>query len=274
MKKTVSVGGFTASYVEYGAGPVCVLVHGAGANRNYWKPLARLLPDHHVFMPDLFGHGETPAWHATDGSQRLYNYQDDVELLEAIVERSGTPIDLVGHSGGGSVCMEFAYKHPQAIRRLVLVEPTLPTVLRGIDDPAWAEVAEVYGLVHSDEDSGNKAGAARRLFAYILGDAGWDELPTRSKAWMTDHVSTLTAHSKSALGLPTNPRDYASLSMPSLFIHGTQTRWPYKRLTQILAETIPGAQLVEIPGAMHNSPLTHPEPVNAAIVRFLTSSRD
>ena len=49
-------------YTEMGRGNPVVLLHGFPLNRSMWKDQAHELSStHRVIMPDLRGHGETPA---------------------------------------------------------------------------------------------------------------------------------------------------------------------------------------------------------------------
>src|SRR5690606_40937726 len=64
MKQTFYFHDVAVTYTDEGQGAPFVLVHGAGANRNYWKSLAVELTNNlgaaRIVAPDLFGHGETP----------------------------------------------------------------------------------------------------------------------------------------------------------------------------------------------------------------------
>jgi pimeloyl-ACP methyl ester carboxylesterase len=62
----------------------------------------------------------------------------------------------------------------------------------------------------------------------------------------------------------------AEIRVPTLVVVGTDDRLTPLRYSRFLAETIPGARLVEIPGAGHFPQLEQPVRVNAAIREFLT----
>jgi pimeloyl-ACP methyl ester carboxylesterase len=70
------------------------------------------------FAPDLPGWGESAR---RDGAD--YGYAAQADRLAAFVDAViGAPVDLVGHSMGGGVAAVFAARHPDKLRRLVLMD--------------------------------------------------------------------------------------------------------------------------------------------------------
>ena len=59
------------------------------------------------------------------------------------------------------------------------------------------------------------------------------------------------------------------MSLPTLLMRAKNTRSPSFRIVDLLRPVLPDATLVEIESGGHMSPLTNPEPVNAAIEKFL-----
>lgn len=270
MTETFIHNRISIAYSLTGSGPVCVLAHGAGANRSYWKNLSQALTQRQIIMPDFFGHGETPAWQSPSDIQRRYSYQDDVSLLSALIQKFDSPIDLVGHSSGGSICLEYARQFPDRVRRIVLIEPMLPTVLKETAIAAWSEIFSAYERAHAKVDCGHFTEAAHDLFEYILGDGEWELLPDKVKNWMSKNVhSTLSAHSRASLAHAVPPEAYSTVQMKTLVIYGAKTRDPYKVMCQELAQLLPSSQLEEISEASHNLILTHTVIANKIVKEFL-----
>src|SRR5690606_17454861 len=71
-----------------------------------------------VIAPDQRGHGLSE--HVGRGG--FYHFWDYVSDLDALVGSLERPVDLVGHSMGGTVACLYASLRPEAVRRLVLVE--------------------------------------------------------------------------------------------------------------------------------------------------------
>jgi pimeloyl-ACP methyl ester carboxylesterase len=68
---------------------------------------------------------------------------------------------------------------------------------------------------------------------------------------------------------PTPREAFRGLDMPVLLMLGGKTRPSARAVARLLAATLPRAELQEFPELGHMGPVTDPEPVNAAIARFL-----
>ena len=98
------------------APPVLVL-HGFLEQGAAWAAVARRL-GRRVLAPDHRGHGLSD--HV--GAGGWYHFWDYVADVDAIVEHLGAPVDLVGHSMGGTIASLYAGSRPDRVRKLVLVE--------------------------------------------------------------------------------------------------------------------------------------------------------
>jgi pimeloyl-ACP methyl ester carboxylesterase len=62
------------------------------------------------------------------------------------------------------------------------------------------------------------------------------------------------------------------IAVPVLVVHGTKDRAvPFARHGKVLAERIPGAELVALDGGDHVAIFTHRDEARARVVRFLSS---
>ena len=71
------------------------------------------------------------------------------------------------------------------------------------------------------------------------------------------------------LGEPTALAAFAKLDVPVLYMMGKDSPLSSRGVGRLLCGVLPRVQLVEFEGLGHMGPLTHPDTVNAAIVRFL-----
>ncbi|MEQ1566474.1 MAG: alpha/beta hydrolase [Myxococcota bacterium] len=94
-----------------------VIVHGFLEQGAAWDAVATAL-DRRVYAPDQRGHGRSD--HVGPGG--WYHFWDYVADLDAVVGAIGGPVDLIGHSMGGTVSALYAGARPEQVRRLVLVE--------------------------------------------------------------------------------------------------------------------------------------------------------
>jgi len=114
--------GFTR-VVRVGQGPLVVCLHGFAGSAEVFREMSQWLVDagHCVLMVDFFGHGHSDSPDIAYSAELFAGQLADVILAQAIAH----PFDLVAHSMGGSVACRFAAVHPELVRRLVLVSPSI-----------------------------------------------------------------------------------------------------------------------------------------------------
>jgi pimeloyl-ACP methyl ester carboxylesterase len=111
------VNGINLYYEIHGTGEPLVLLHGGlGASEMFGPALERLAEGHRVIAVDLQGHGRTAD---VDRPIRLETMAEDIAALmdHLGIER----VDAVGYSLGGGVAFQLAVRHPDRVRRLVVV---------------------------------------------------------------------------------------------------------------------------------------------------------
>jgi len=131
----ISYDGTRLAYHEKGDGPPLVCVPGGPARASaYLGDLDGLSRYRRLILLDNRGTGdsEVPADPATYRCDRLV---DDSEVLRAHLGLE--TFDLLGHSASGSVCLLYAAKYPQRLRRLVLVTPGVQTTGLTLDEEAF-----------------------------------------------------------------------------------------------------------------------------------------
>jgi pimeloyl-ACP methyl ester carboxylesterase len=105
------------AYVEQGAGPVALFVHGVLLNKHLWRhQLAHLSDVRRCIAVDLLAHGDTEIAADQDVSVTA-NAAMLNEFLDAMnIEQ----VDLTGNDSGGGIAQIFAASHPQRVRSLTL----------------------------------------------------------------------------------------------------------------------------------------------------------
>lgn len=110
--------GGALSYVDEGDGPPVVLLHGNPTWSFYYRRLiAALRGEHRVIAPDHMGCG------LSDKPQRYpYTLAQHSANLERLLDSLGlATVDLVVHDWGGAIGMGWATRHPERVRRLVVL---------------------------------------------------------------------------------------------------------------------------------------------------------
>ena len=100
---------------------IIMLIHGTGAHKKWWDPIAPLLNNNFtIFAPDLPGMGESD--HRDE-----YNFEGFSEALIGILHQekaitSNQKIFLVGHSLGGHVAGFMASEMPEIFNGLIMID--------------------------------------------------------------------------------------------------------------------------------------------------------
>jgi pimeloyl-ACP methyl ester carboxylesterase len=119
----VDVNGINLYYETYGrAGlrPLVLLHGGLGSGEMFGPILPALAANHQVIVPDLQGHGRTAD---IDRPLDTRLMADDIAAL--ITHLGLDKPDVVGYSLGGGVAFFTAVRHPELVRRLVMVSANI-----------------------------------------------------------------------------------------------------------------------------------------------------
>jgi 3-oxoadipate enol-lactonase len=260
-RSVLPLDGARLRYEVAGAGPAVVFIHGFGLDQRMWDAQwAELAARFRVVRYDCRGFGASgpfdpavPYTHAAD----LVALLDHLRISEAA---------LVGLSFGGQVALKAALFAPDRVRALVLLD----SVLDGVpwDDQSMAGLAEVSSQVKADGVAGGReAWLAHPLFAAARRRP---DLLARLSAMVADfpgqHWLGLDPHlpdSRPPIEL------LEQLTMPALVVAGEQDVPGFLAMSEILAQRLPAAEHVLVPGAGHMVNMEQPGAVNAIITRFL-----
>ncbi|WP_220100806.1 alpha/beta fold hydrolase [Chitinophaga oryzae] len=115
------VNGLKMYYEVYGSGKPLVLLHGSFMNipMNWAKAIPVLAKDRKVIVAEMQGHGRTKD---TDRKMSYESMADDVSAL--LKHLKADSADVLGYSMGGGIAFQFAVRHPEQLRRLVILSGT------------------------------------------------------------------------------------------------------------------------------------------------------
>ena len=251
------------NYDDYGPGPVVVLLHGFTLDHAMWHYQRQTLGGmYRVIAPDLRGHGRSAA---PAGVYSVGEMADDVvELLDAL--GIGEPVVVAGHSMGGYVALDMAVRHPGRLRGLVLLNSRA-----GADAPATAILREE--LARQVETSGTGDAVVASMIGKLFAPSSYERHAVEvgeTKARM--ERSPVVGVAGALRGMATRPdraADLGRIGVPTLVLAGADDQLIPVGESRSMAAAIPGALLVEIPGAGHMAPVEEPAAVNAALLAFL-----
>lgn len=253
---------------EAGAGPGVVCLHSNASHSGQWRELMDLLsPTCHVLAPDGYNAGKSPAW-PVDQPLCL---DDEVALLEPVLARAGSPLVLVGHSYGAAVALIAALRHPGRVRALALYEPTLFSLLeQEAPSPNEADgIRHAVAAAGEALDRGDTDSAAGNFIDYWMGPGSWVTTPAPRKPAMAESIRQVRRWGDALFNEATPLAALGALDVPVLYMVGARSPASAKGVARLLCATLPQVERLTFDGLGHMGPITHAQPVNTAIARFL-----
>ncbi|MEA3470164.1 MAG: alpha/beta hydrolase [Thermodesulfobacteriota bacterium] len=148
----VNTSRFKIHYTRSGNGPPVILVHGAASWLYSFRNNTTALSDEFtVYTLDMPGHGYTiPLLKSSSYSTDMMS---DV-LLEFMNTMGIEKANIVGHSSGGAWALHFAYRNPEKVKKLVLIDSN------GLDVPvtltfrlfSYPVIGELFSKFFTTED--------------------------------------------------------------------------------------------------------------------------
>jgi len=232
-----------------------VFLHGLGGRRSDWdRQLADLADLRRCAAWDVPGYGDSPG---LPGS-----LSDLAATAAAWIESFGDgPVDVVGLSFGGMIAQHLALDHPDSVRTLALLDTSPAFGLDGVTTPeSW-----LASRIDLPLEAEARRARADDIAAALVGPACPVEVIARASASIAAvPAAALTASCRALVEHDTRSRLH-EITVPTLVLvgeHDTETPPSY---AEAIAERIPGAELVVVPGAGHLVNLEAPDTVDAVL---------
>lgn len=268
------------SGLRWGVGPVeVVLVHGGAQNAHTWDTVALALWPTPVLAIDLPGHGHS-AWR-TDGAYGPRENADDLaDMVRVLAPDAGM---LVGMSLGGLTATSLAARHPDLVRRLLVVDVT-PGVNRD-------KAAEVHAFIEGPQTfpafvdifertvEFNPTRTPESLRRGILHNA--HRMPDGSWQWNYDRGLTDAARDVERAGVPEEGvvpdgpdlwQDVEAVRVPFTLVRGGASPVVDDDDVAELRRRQPDAEVLVVDGAGHSIQGDRPLELAALIAERLTPS--
>jgi len=261
--KTIDVNGVPLAYREIGSGYPLLMINGFASTMDMWNPpvLAALANHFRVIIFDHRGTGYSST------SEEPFSIPlfatDTLSLMDAL----GIPrAHILGLSMGASVAQELVLSRPERVDRLILVAGTCGgrEAVR-MEPDVWETLSD---------KSGTGRDLANRMFSVLF-----------TKAWLAAHdpwkycplvreTTSEESAARQADAFYTWPGSYDRLpqvSSPALVVTGTDDVVIPPANAVTISKRIPGAKLVQFPGAGHGLMYQCPEAFARTIREFLST---
>ncbi len=231
-------------YATYGRyGYPLIILHGLFGSLENWQTLSRAFAScYRVYALDARNHGASPH-----SPEMNYNLMAD-DLEEFMAAQGISSAYLLGHSMGGKAAMQFAFKHPEKVDKLVIVDiaphaypPQHTTIFR-----ALFSVNPWQFTRRKDIDTA----LAQKLPDVALRQFLEKNLTRDASGtfkWKLDLDSIYRNYDALGQGLD-GPRRFEK---PALFIRGERSGYITKQDTEQIRLLFPYSRIVTLPGVGH-----------------------
>ncbi|WP_336966470.1 alpha/beta hydrolase [Sphingobium aquiterrae] len=218
--RDVVADGIRTNFHDEGVGKPVLLIHGSGPGVSAWANWRPILPvlsrSRRVIAPDMVGFGFTER---PEGI--VYNLETWLRQILSFIDELGIEqADIVGNSFGGALSLALAIRHPDRVRRLVLMGSVGVQfeITEGLDaiwgyEPSISNMRRVMDFFAYDRGLVNDELAALRYRASIqpgVQEAFSSMFPAPRQRWVSSLASA--------------EDDIARLPHPTLIVHGRDDR--------------------------------------------------
>lgn len=238
--------------------PPLVIAHGLYGSARNWGVIAKRLSDQRqVIAADLRNHGQSP-W------SDAHSYPDMADDLAQLIEQTGGPADVLGHSMGGKAAMALALRHPHLVHRLVVAD-IAPTTYTHSQMP-FIEAMRGVDLTRVERRSDAEAQLAALGVESALQSFFTQSLDVSGKRWRLNLDALATNMSE----IMSFPQIDAQWPGPALFLSGGSSDYVRPEHRPVIRALFPKARFAKIPGAGHWLHAEQPRKFEATVRAFLT----
>ncbi len=265
--RIITVEGMSFAYVDLGSGPPVILIHGSISDYREWSTQMEALAKHHR----VIAYSRRYHWpNSPPGNDADATVPRQAEDLAAIIELLGlAPASIVGHSYGGTVALFLALQHPELVRMLVLIEPSVRSVL--VNTPESEGVEKEGQAVRDEMKQAFASGDAERVVRTYLARVApgeFDNAPPKTRKIYRANVAAFRLDF-------TAPRptltceDIQRIAAPALVLTGGRSPMGLQQMAEGVAHCLKGGNILKLPQATHHMQLDHPHEFNDTVLAFL-----
>lgn len=236
------------------AKPAVIFLHGAGFDHSTWALYSRWFAHNgfNALAPDLPGHGRS-------GGEPLSSVEAMADWVAALIDASGAKkARLIGHSLGSLIAIETAARHPEKVTGLGLIGtaiamPVSEALLAAAkaNSPDAIAMMTIWGF-------GARAGLGGCLSPgnWMMGKGVRVLEAAKPGVLYTDLAASNAYSAKEAA---------AKIKVPATLVLAERDLMTPVKNGKALAELIPGAKVVMLPGAGHMLLAEKPDDVLKAL---------
>lgn len=231
------------NYKTYGHGPALIILHGLFGSLDNWGSMARRFAENFtVYIVDQRNHGKSPHhpdWDYPVMAHDLGDFMDQHGIRTA---------NLIGHSMGGKVVMQFANEHPQRIEKMVVADmapityqPHHSRIIEALNDLDLSQLED-----RSDADEELKVGIPHpSVRQFLLKNLGRTQ--DKSFRWKFNLEVITQKYEEVLKGVNVEIPFHGEV----LFLYGENSEYVVPSYEKVIREYFPKAKFEGIEGAGH-----------------------
>ena len=279
----IKTNGVNLHYVSQGEGKLMLMLHGFPEFWYSWRhQIAEFARDYHVVAIDMRGYNDS------DKPDRLsaYKMPELTADVKGVIEGLGyEDCILVAHDWGGAIAWNFAYKHPNLVEKLIVMN--LPHPAKFMDGlKTWQQLQKSWYIFFFQIPflpelmfQANDYQAISSAFTDMAIDksaftpedlAAYKEAVAKPGA-----LTAMINYYRANFNIPPDrnmTQSYGVLDIPTLMIWGEEDTALGKELTYGTDEYVKDLKLKYIPNCSHWVQQEQPQLVNQYMREFLQSS--
>lgn len=191
---------------------------------------------------------------------------DLLTVLDAAGVEAGA---VLGHSTGGTIAIALARAHPERVRAMVLIEPTLVALLP--DDWRTDRLAAMQRVV--DAGQREEGRPAMRATMDFIGGKAWDEMGPDNRERLLDKMAPFAhlaaPHVDQLARFAVTDADILAIDLPVTLLYGRYSPPFEAQIAARLAALRPDWPVQFVENVGHNVHREAPEVVNERTIGFL-----
>ncbi len=261
-----SVNGTQVTCHTAGAGSPLVLIHGFPFDHTMWQPQIDALSSVcQVIAPDLRGYGGSTLGDAdaSEGIDMAIYAADVAGVLDNL--QVSEPVILCGFSMGGYILWQYALKHPEQVKALILCDT------RAAADSAEAAAGRIK-MADSIATTGVEPVVEGMVPKLLATDTleNRPEIVATVQAMIRDASPAAIAASQRGMARREDVQGkLGTFEWPSLVLVGAEDVISTPEEMRAIADALPNGQFHEIASAGHMTVLENPAAVDEALLAFV-----
>ena len=246
-------------YYEFAGetGSTILLIHGSWGDHANWQPVVPgLSKSFRILTYDRRGHSKSEKAN-TPGS-----FEEDAEDAASLLSSLGIEsAHIVGNSGGATITLKLAIKHPSIFKSLTVHEP--PLLDLKLDDPIVAGKLRdgkrrAESVVKILETGDRKEGARQFVETVAFGPGAWDKLSPQLKGTFIENADTWLDEMRDPNALVVDLKALSRFNKPSVLTYGGKSAPFFRPIVETVARAIPGSKLQSYPSDGHTPHISNP----------------